>query len=318
MSLPWLEEPRARLAASLADGRLGHAPLIAGPVGVGKQQLATWLVQRILCLDAVDVQPCGRCRSCELLAAGTHPDQFAVGIPEDKKEIPVDSIRELSASLQLTPRIGPHRLGWIEPAEAMNRNAANALLKTLEEPAAQAWLVLVSHRPGRLPATVRSRCQPITIRPPELDLAMEWLGQQCPGRSEIERAEALALSAGAPLAAASLLADEGMALGHTILEGLLVLRQGAAVSTVLRDEWLAAPLQTWRWLALWTHRALLASHGSELRPGQRAPEGLPACAALARLWEQALHGGRLVEANARQELLLGKWLLEWKASPSGN
>ncbi len=314
-TLPWLADEKHQLSSALDKQRLGHAPLFTGPAGVGKRILARWLIRRILCQGPVDGQPCGQCRSCQLIAAGSHPDLFQLLIPEDKKEIPVDSVRQLTAGMQLTASISNRRAGFIEPAEAMNTNAANALLKTLEEPAANAWLVLVSDHPGRLPATIRSRCQQIAVRIPSRQMALDWLREQHPDQSAEHLDQALSLSADAPLAASRLLIDDGLAFGSHILDGLIAVTHGQGIQSVIDDQWLADSALTWRWLAIWTERSLKQTSGLiSSNPGQ-SPE-LPTGqrpSALATLWQSALRGAALARSSARQDLLIGKWLLEWKS-----
>ncbi len=314
MSLPWLEDIKTRLSDSLDKQRLGHAPLLTGPFGVGKVLLGEWLARRILCLKPDGREPCLTCRSCQLIDSGSHPDFFRVGIPDEKKEIPVDSVRELCSSLQLTPRMGPRRLGLIEPAEAMNINAANALLKTLEEPSANAFMVLISHHPGRLPATIRSRCQPIPIRPPDSRAALEWLSASCPEIDRQSLSDALALTTGAPLAARELLENDGLSFGREVLDGLLSIGAGRPVTSIMTERWLQSAELTWRWLAVWT--GVIMHHGQGVDSG-RLPPGvsLPLIngRGLGGLWEQALRGRALTRTSARQDLLIAKWLLEWEA-----
>jgi DNA polymerase III subunit delta' len=314
MMLPWLEPLRERLLGALEQERLGHAPLLAGPRGVGKAELADWLFRRILCLAPGPDAACGQCRACQLLDSGSHPDFFRVGIPEDKKEIPVDSVRGLTASLQLTPSIGRHRVGLIEVAEAMNVNAANALLKTLEEPSGNTWLILVSHHVARLPATIRSRCQQIAVRPPETDQALAWLSAQCPDHPPERLHEALQLAVDAPLAARDLLAGDGLEFGHAVLDGLLAIAGGRPVSTVIDESWQQQAAVSWRWLAIWINRIMRQAQGlpdSEL-PDRRRLASRPDPLALGELWQRALDGAVLARGSARQDLLLSKWLLEWE------
>ncbi len=313
MNLPWLDETRQWLGTALEAQRLGHAPLLMGPEGVGKRVLAEWLVRRILCLSPQAGEPCGECRSCQLISTGTHPDLFRVAIPDEKKEIPVDSVRDLSAGLQLTPSLGQRRVGWIEPAEAMNINAANALLKTLEEPPENAWLVLVSHRSDRLPATIRSRCQQIAVRPPPTDDARDWLARECPETDAQALEQALAMSDGAPLRARDLVLNNGLEFGLSVLDGMLAVARGAAATGIIDDQWTSEPAVTWRWIGLWTRRLMGEAQGVtpwQEVDGRQAPDGLDV-RALAELWQQALDGAASSEGNARQDLLLGKWLLEW-------
>lgn len=315
MIFPWLETTRERLHSSLEQQRLGHAPLLAGPKGVGKAVLAEWLYRRILCLAPQGIEPCGQCRSCSLLGSGSHPDFFRVGIPEDKKEIPVDSIRQLNGSLQLTPSLGRHRVGLIEVAEAMNVNAANALLKTLEEPSDNAWLILITHHSARLPATIRSRCQQIAVRPPETGEAMAWLSASMPDQSSERLAEALSLTGDAPLAALELLQEGGgLDFGHAVLDGLLAIANGQPVSTVIDEQWQQQAALSWRWLSVWAHLLMRQAQGvtDAALPGQRELTVRPEPQALGDLWQQALKGVQLSRGSARQDLLLAKWLLEWE------
>jgi DNA polymerase III subunit delta' len=315
MTLPWLDDHVQALHERLEANRLGHAPLIQGPEGVGKRQLARWLVQRLLCLSPNGSAPCGECRACQLLATGGHPDYFEIDIPEDRQVIPVDMIRDLIEKMQLTPSIGQARVGLIVSADAMNRNAANALLKTLEEPAPGAWLVLCSDQPASLPATIRSRCQKVALRPPAAEQAEQWLGEVCPDIPEAQRRIALSLTGGAPLAARAMLEDGDLERGLAILS-TLVDPKADRLSGKLLDQWQADAVGTWQWLARWL--ALMMGRlrgidGMEQELGVRLPEHLPA-QRLAQMWELALAGRRAATAGSvRQDLSLGKWLLEWEA-----
>lgn len=315
MSLPWLRSLKERINSAIDEQRLGHAPLVTGPEGVGKHTLTDWLIRRVLCLQPEQGRACGQCRSCQLLDSGSHPDFFRVGIPEEKKEIPVDAIRSLSDSLHLMPKIGTQRAGMIDVAEAMNINAANALLKTLEEPANNAWVILLSHQPGRLPATIRSRCQMIAVPPPVRAEALEWLAGECPQHEQEKLVQALSLSAEAPLAARELLQGEGLEFGMEILDGLLAIARGKPVTSQINERWWQAPAQTWRWLASWTSVMMRHARGLDSEQLPILREWPPALEhrALARLWQQALSGRALAASSVRQDLLLTKWLLEWEA-----
>ncbi len=173
MSYPWLAYAGERLARNAEGGRRAHALLVSGPRGLGKVDLALREAAALLCLSG-ERPACGRCRSCQLMAGGAHPDFRQVTFEVNDKGqlrsvIAVDQIRDLIASLQLTNSLSALKVAVIHPAEAMNRNAANALLKTLEEPAGDLVLMLVASDDARLPATVRSRCQVIGVRQPDAD-----------------------------------------------------------------------------------------------------------------------------------------------------
>ncbi len=313
MSLPpWISPCQAELLQAFADQRLGHAPLVQGPAGVGKRLLAGWLVKRLLCLDSDGVEPCGSCRSCQLIEAGTHPDLFQVGLEEERSQILVDQIRRLAAGLVLTPGVGQYRVGLIDGAELMNQAAANALLKTLEEPSPGVWLVLVSDQPALLPATIRSRCQAVAVRPPAEETARKWLAECCPEASPDDIEAALAFTGGAPLMARDLIVSGELALGEEVLEVLLGQRDADVSVLDTASRWAQAPTMAWRWLAHWTAAMMRAGSGTRQRAGNlELPTELPP-RQLARLWDSALEGCRLSQGSIRQELLLGRWLLEWR------
>ncbi|MFC5581262.1 DNA polymerase III subunit delta' [Rhodanobacter terrae] len=178
--LPWHAEHWARLQARRQRDALPHALLLCGAAGLGKRAFAQRFVQGLLCSEPADGDPCGRCRSCLLVAAGTHPDVISLsfGLRKDgvlRSEIVVDQIRELSARLAMRSQFGGWQVATIDPADAMNPAAANALLKTLEEPAAQTMLILLGDAPWRLPQTIRSRCQRIEFHLPAAADALAWL-----------------------------------------------------------------------------------------------------------------------------------------------
>jgi DNA polymerase-3 subunit delta' len=164
----------AQLRQAAADGRLAHAILIHEARGTGGDVLAAWLAQLALCKSGARA-PCGECPACRRLAGAQHPDFTMLGVLEDSKQIRIDQVRELIADLSLTSHQGGYKVAIVSPADALNRNAANALLKTLEEPTPRTLLVLVASQLSRLPATLLSRCQRIAIRAPERSVALAWL-----------------------------------------------------------------------------------------------------------------------------------------------
>jgi DNA polymerase-3 subunit delta' len=147
----------------LTTGRVPHALLFRGPESVGKASAARLFAAALFC-DGEGLEACGCCRSCRALASSSHPDFTCVEFekrPSDgelRKEIVIDQIRNLNHLAGVAPRQAPHRLFLIDPADRMNREAQNGLLKTLEEPPGRAVLILVASRPHVLLPTVRSRC----------------------------------------------------------------------------------------------------------------------------------------------------------------
>lgn len=296
--LPWLSENEAALRYRLETGQLAHALLIEGPSGLGKDQLSDMLVKLLL-------------PDHELLAAGTHPDYFQVAVDEtEHSAILIDQIRALSEALILSAGMGGARVGVIREAHRMNRNAFNALLKTLEEPPENAWLILITDQANRLPATVRSRCQRVSVHAPEAAVGLAWLREQTISQSDHEMKLALSLSAHAPLAALALLEGEGLAFGQAVREDMIVLSQGGVVDHELLSRWMSAPELVWRWLALWLAQLATArAQASELHENWPIQ---PKAEHIQSLWAQALEGTRLSDSSVRQDLLLQRWVLAWQ------
>lgn len=200
---PWLlETGRSTLARDTA-GRLPHALLIAGLAGVGKKAFGQWLAESILCRERVPDGACGQCGSCRQLLAEAHPDYRRLDPEGASKTIRIDAVRDLVDWLQLTAGSGGRRTAVLFGADTMNRNAANALLKTLEEPGEAGFLILVADRAAALPATVRSRCQQISLHAGDTAAALAWLE----GKVDDPRA-ALARARGLPFTALSILDDD--------------------------------------------------------------------------------------------------------------
>jgi DNA polymerase III subunit delta' len=150
----------AGIRSALRDGKPGHSHLFHGPKGVGKASVAAAFAQIILCKNPQEdgSASCGLCSSCKKMIDGQHPDFFIVEMLEGKTRISIDQIRDLTAFLSLTPLESPWKVALIDDAAQMNDAAANALLKTLEEPPEQSILVINTYRPGVLLPTIRSRC----------------------------------------------------------------------------------------------------------------------------------------------------------------
>ncbi len=183
ITMPWHAEHWLRLQSRRQRDALPHALLVCGAAGLGKREFVQRFVRGLLCEQPVDGDACGQCRRCLLLAAGSHPDliELTFGLRKDgvqRSEIVVDQIRDLSARLAMSSQFGGWQVAVIDPADAMNAAAGNALLKTLEEPAAQTMLILIADAPWRLPQTIRSRCQRIEFHLPEASAALAWLQEE--------------------------------------------------------------------------------------------------------------------------------------------
>ena len=236
----WHSEQWRRIAAARMAGRLPHALLLAGAGGLGKAAFATRLSDSLVCTRPDgEGDACGVCAPCRLTRAGSHPDQKLVVPGEPGKMIKIDAIRDLTASSVLSAQEGGYRVFVIDPAEAMNRASANALLKTLEEPVSRTVLILVSSHPDRLAATIRSRCQVVKFAVPPIEEVRAWLAERAdPASFE----ELLAISGGAPLRALQA-QEEGWIEESRRLSGeLATLKQRKANPLSIVEEWEKRPL----------------------------------------------------------------------------
>lgn len=165
------EGPKQILQASLLHNRLAHAYLFVGEKGIGKHLMALRFAQALNCdreSGTADIEFCGTCRSCQQIQQHTFPDTLWIEPDQERAhpQIKIEQIREIEQHMIYQPLIGELKICIIDEADCMTINAANALLKTLEEPPAHSLFLLISSRPAALPATVRSRCQSIRFTAP--------------------------------------------------------------------------------------------------------------------------------------------------------
>jgi DNA polymerase III subunit delta' len=230
---PWLTGAIAALRAAHERAHLPHALLIHEAPGAGGDWLATWTAQLVLCERAA-ARPCGECLACRRVLAHQHPDLSWIQPLEESRQIRIEQVRDLSAELALSSHAGGYKVAVVAPADALNRFAANALLKTLEEPPPRTLLILVAVQPSRLPATILSRCQRIVVRAPARAEAIAWLTA---ARGKADWDGALDVLGDAPLLALD--ADPGglAALGAETRRTLEGLADGSADPVAAAERW---------------------------------------------------------------------------------
>lgn len=229
---PWHTTAWSTLAGDFA--RLPHALLFAGPAGLGKHDFALRLAAALLCVQPKVEGACGQCHSCQLLAAGTHPDLKLVMPEENRRGIVIDQIRGLGAYLALRPHTAARKVAILSPADGMNLNAANSLLKILEEPPLGSILLLVASQPARLPATIRSRCQRVMFQVPERALVLDWLKGKEGGKAALPLLDE---AGDAPLRALALGREGFLAKRETLLGDLDRLLAGSEDPVACAQRW---------------------------------------------------------------------------------
>jgi DNA polymerase-3 subunit delta' len=308
----WLQPAWERFVSMSTRQRLPHALLLSGPAGIGKRMLLQRAAAALLCDAPSQQQPCGTCRSCHLFAAGAHPDLLQLYPEERGKQLKVDQVRSMLEHVHLAAGADRHRVVMIDPADAMNASAANALLKTLEEPVAGVILLLCTDHPERLPATIRSRCQQIIVPLPPWTTALAWVSAHC---ADADAAELLQMASGAPMLALQL-QQSGMADGYRdVRQGLLDLGAGHEGVLTLGPGWLKqmalddvlSAMQSWsvqcaRQLA----RGEAGEHGL-----QHQCKGLHLSNVL-RFLERIDAVKREQQRNIRPQLALEHLLLHWR------
>jgi DNA polymerase-3 subunit delta' len=314
--LPWHASAVAQLAAAWASQHMPHALLLHGAAGLGKRQLAAWLAASVLCdRRNLTFGYCGECASCKLIASGSHPDVMWVLPEENKLQLSVEQIRAVSERLSKTSYRQGYKVAIIDPAHQMTVAAANAVLKTLEEPPPNNLLVLLTSQPSRLPPTVGSRCQRIAITRPRTATALAWLGEQ---QTQVDAA-LLEFASGAPLRALAYAGAAFTNLDQDMQGALGALWRGEADVTHVASEWCKESLpERLVWLDLWltalARAALTGNADQRTFPGR--PAHLPSLSAAANISSvyalvdrvRALRA-QLARTALQRELAIESWLL---------
>ncbi|SKC22553.1 DNA polymerase-3 subunit delta' [Kosakonia radicincitans] len=268
---PWLRPDFEQLVASYQSGRGHHALLVHSLPGMGEDALIYALSRFLLCQTPEGHKSCGHCRGCQLMQAGTHPDYYALAPEKGKTTLGIDAVREVSEKLYEHARLGGAKVVWIQDAALLTDAAANALLKTLEEPPAQTWFFLACREPARLLATLRSRCRLHHLAPPAESYASAWLSREVTV-SQDAILSALRLCAGSPGAAETLLQEEHWAQRQALslaIENALNSGDWFAMLAALNHDRVAERLQ---WVCALFLDALKAQQGATLLTNVDVPD----------------------------------------------
>ncbi|MDG9780696.1 DNA polymerase III subunit delta' [Metapseudomonas otitidis] len=320
---PWQDSLWQHLAGR---PRHAHAYLLHGPAGIGKRALAERLMARLLCQQPAGNDACGQCKSCFLLAAGTHPDNYVLEPEEVDKAIRVDQVRDLVDFVVQTAQLGGRKVVLLEPAESMNLNAANALLKSLEEPSGDTVLLLISHQPSRLLPTIKSRCVQQACPLPGEAESLAWLARALSDSDAATRSDLLALAGGSPLTALRLHGQGVLEQRAQVVEGVKkLIKQQVGVSQ-LAEGWNAVPLVLlFDWFCDWAQLMLRYQltqdeAGLGLADMRKVVQYLADKSSQAKVlamqeWLLQQRQKVLSKANLNRVLLLEALLVQWASLP---
>ncbi|HBN9708651.1 DNA polymerase III subunit delta' [Pseudomonas aeruginosa] len=303
-----------------------HAYLLYGPAGIGKRALAEHWAAQLLCQRPAAAGACGECKACQLLAAGTHPDYFVLEPEEAEKPIRVDQVRDLVGFVVQTAQLGGRKVVLLEPAEAMNVNAANALLKSLEEPSGDTVLLLISHQPSRLLPTIKSRCVQQACPLPGAAASLEWLARALPDEPAEALEELLALSGGSPLTAQRLYGQGVREQRAQVVEGVKKLLKQQIAASQLAESWNSVPLPLlFDWFCDWTlgilrYQLTRDEEGLGLADMRKVIQYLGDKSGQAKVlamqdWLLQQRQKVLNKANLNRVLLLEALLVQWASLP---
>ncbi|MES9964321.1 MAG: DNA polymerase III subunit delta' [Candidatus Sedimenticola sp. 20ELBAFRAG] len=319
MVFPWHQAIWERLLDAHARGRLPHALLLTGAEGVGKQQFAKRLARSLLCGNRTpDGEACGACQGCHLIQAGTHPDFKRIEPEEAGKAIRIDTVRAFTDKEGFTSQAGGYKVTIIEPADALNVAAANSLLKTLEEPVPWTVMMLITSKPGRLPATIRSRCQQVMFSIPERSSAQHWLDAQGVKNSQL----LLDLASGAPIKALQLSDAETLDSRNALLDDFFGIHAKKLDPVLVATRWSKLDMsQVLPWMCGWvidilrlkttaTPPNLINSDQKERLQGLAGELELKM---LYQLLDAVYQSVRSLGTQLNAQMMLEKLLLNWAA-----
>ncbi len=312
-TMPWFSEAWSQWIQLCQ--RLGHAYLYSGPQGIGLEDFAKQAAHYVLCRNhdkkQTLQQACDECQSCHLFITQQHPDFFELRRLQDKKEITVDQVRDLVYKLNETSHQGGYKVIWIDGVEFLNQSAFNALLKNLEEPAANTLFLLTTHQIDRLPATIKSRCQQLNFTAPPLLEAIDWVRNQAPQADEALVKRSLRLNWGAPIDALNWIDAALFEEDQQWKNDLKLMQTGKKTVTQGVSEWLKwqAPERVFDYFYQWSVSAVRSvayvDHQDLPIGGNESIQNW------LRFQQAVLNAKQSWLSNANKELVLENLCLEW-------
>ncbi len=310
MIYTWHQKTWNQLIATRKVKHLPHAILISGAKGTGKQLFAETLVNSLLCESPLDNDyACGYCKSCHVRKADAHPDYFQVTLEEKKTQIVVDQIRQLNEFLHMSRSYKGSRVAFINPAEALNVNAANSLLKSLEEPANNSVIILLTSQLSTLLATIKSRCQMLHLAMPNEKEALQWLSEQ-PIKHQAK--ELLEMAGGKPLYALALDNNEHFECRNDFANDLsAVINQKKSITDISKKWQNDSKQELLDWQIHWAQ--LLIKHyfnASQKNIILTIPQPVE-IAALWQLHDQLIKFRAIAHTSLNAQLFIENMLLLW-------
>ncbi|WP_194436230.1 DNA polymerase III subunit delta' [Vibrio fluminensis] len=309
---PWLTPLWQQWQAHLEADRFPNAALLIAKPGFGEDQLVTQFSRAVMCSNFAS-EPCGFCHSCQLMASSSHPDFHWIKPEKEGKAITVDQIRQCNRIAQESSQLAGYRVIVIQPADAMNESAANALLKTLETPSPSCLFLLVSSSASQLLPTITSRCQQWHIAPPEAEQLAGWLATQT---QQAVPSFAAHINGNSPLNTLKFIEGDGHKRYLTIEQQLLDVAAQRGDAIKLAKE-LSGDIETsllWLWYLL--------TDTQKVHFGLELPQAVPGAKVMAEritynlLYQQTQALQALIEqltqhTGLNRELLILDWLFKF-------
>jgi len=321
--LPWQQPQWEHLRSYIAQKRIPQALLISGNKGLGKQQLANQFAGALFCATPqANGIACGFCSSCLLVNAETHPDFIQVQPEEPGKGITIGQIRSLIVRLTLKPQFDTYRVVIINPADKMNNAAANAFLKCLEEPTERTLIILVTEKPAKLPATIISRCQKLTIATPDKETVIDWLAEtlQCNADAHKTLRGNVALAQGAPLLALDYANDETLSLRNDCFSAWTAIARQLKSPVIVAEDWHKLPASPLIfWMTSWVIDLIKCSYRAQVenlynpdlnRQLQELSERLE-LKGLYKFYDLLLLSRQRLDTQINKQLLFEEILIQW-------